>query len=57
MAFVLIIREPVNRPLIPRSTSIVKIVDGSDKSSYNILISNNPLLDPSSNELEQGPKK
>jgi hypothetical protein len=57
MASVLVIREPVNRPSTPRSTNIVEIVDGLDKSGYNILISNNPPLDPGSNELEQGPKK
>jgi hypothetical protein len=57
MAFVLIMREPVNRPLIPRFISVIKIVDGLDKSSYSIPISNNPLLDPSFNKLEQGPKE
>ena len=57
IASVLIIREPANRPPTPRSASAVKIIDGSDKSSYNIPISNNPPLDPSSNKLKQGPKE
>jgi hypothetical protein len=57
MAFILAIREPVNRPPISYSTSVIKIMDGLDKSSYNILISNNPPLDPRSNKLKQGPKK
>ena len=52
MASVLIIREPVNRPPTPRSTSAVKIVDSLDESNYNILISNNPPLDPGSNKLK-----
>jgi hypothetical protein len=57
MAFVLTIREPVNRPFTPRSTSAVKIIDGLDESGYSILISNNPPLDPSSNKLKWGLKE
>jgi hypothetical protein len=45
VAFVLIIGEPANRPLTPRSASAIKIVNGLNKSGYSILISNNPLLD------------
>ena len=52
MAFILAIREPVNRPPTPHSTSAIKIMDGLDKSNYNILISNNPPLDPGSNKLK-----
>ena len=52
MAFILAIREPVNRPPTPRSTSAVKIVDSLDESNYNILISNNPPFNPSFNKLK-----
>jgi hypothetical protein len=52
IAFVLIIGEPVNRPPIPRSASIIEIVDGLDEFSYSILISNNPPLDLGFNELK-----
>ena len=57
MAFILAIREPVNRPPTPRSASVVEIVDGLNKSSYSILISNNPPLDPGFNKLKRGPKE
>ena len=57
MASVLVIGEPVNRPSIPRSASIVKIVDGLNESGYSILISNNPPLDPGFNKLKRGPKE
>ena len=57
IASVLIIREPANRPPIPCSASVVKIVDSLNKSSYSIPISNNPPLDPSFDELKQGPKE
>jgi hypothetical protein len=57
MASVLVIGEPANRPSVPYSTSIIEIIDSLNESSYSILISNNPLLDPGSNKLKQGPKK
>jgi len=57
IASVLVIGEPVNRPPTPRSTSAVKIIDGSNESSYSILISNNPPLDPGFNKLKRGPKE
>jgi hypothetical protein len=57
IAFILIIGEPVNRPSIPRSISAVEIVNGLDESGYSILISNNPLLDPGSDELKRGSKE
>jgi hypothetical protein len=57
MASVLAMGEPANCPPIPRSTSAVEIVDGLDESSYSILISNNPPLDPGFNKLKRGPKE
>jgi hypothetical protein len=52
MASVLAIGEPVNRPPVPRSTSIVEIINDLNKSGYGIPISNNPPLDPGFDELK-----
>jgi hypothetical protein len=51
-ASLLAIGEPANCPSTPRSASTVKIIDGLDESSHGIPISNNPPLDPGSNELK-----